>query len=141
MSTIGTDNSTTAVEAPSQPSAATTDRDHKPHAEKASSVFEQRLDGQLGALQSMLSSLAAKVEAIEEDAERGHMQPGQQQGAVADAYKDMTQVEHAVGQLEPRLDLLLSKLDSLLEGSDDDNDDIDGDDNDDEKQEQETPAV
>ncbi|KAJ2840483.1 hypothetical protein FBU31_000374 [Coemansia sp. 'formosensis'] len=65
----------------------------------------------------MLSTLAAKVEAIEEDAELGQLQPNQQNGAVADAYKDMTRVEEAVGLLEPRLDLLLSKLDSLLENS------------------------
>ncbi|KAJ2890251.1 hypothetical protein IWW38_004239 [Coemansia aciculifera] len=79
----------------------------------ATGVFERRVGGQLDALQSMLSSLAAKVEAMEEEAEQGQSQQSQQ-GAIADAYKDMTQVEHAVGQLEPRLDDLLSKLDSIL---------------------------
>ncbi|KAJ2260045.1 hypothetical protein GGI01_003250 [Coemansia sp. RSA 376] len=124
MSTINTDDndSNTAVVAPpTQASAtATTNQSQKQQEEKFTGAFERRLDGQLDALQSMLSSLAAKVEAIEEDTEVGQLQQNQQQqGAVADAYKDMVQVEHAVGQLEPRLDLLLSKLDSLLEGNDD----------------------
>ncbi|KAJ2489746.1 hypothetical protein IWW37_003731 [Coemansia sp. RSA 2050] len=133
MSAIS-NNSNAAVEAPPQPpTAAAKDRGQKPQTERPSGAFEQRLDGQLSALQSMLSSLAAKVEAMEEDAEHGLLRPDQQQGAVADAFKDMTQVEHAVGQLEPRLDLLLSKLDSLLEGNDADVDD--------EKPERETPAV
>ncbi|KAJ2746110.1 hypothetical protein GGI19_006446 [Coemansia pectinata] len=138
MSTINTDanDSNKAVVAPlPQPSAtATTNQTQKQQEEKLASAFEQRLDGQLDALQSMLSSLAAKVEAIEEDTELGQLQQNQhqrQQGAVADAYKDMTQVEHAVGVLEPRLDLLLSKLDSLLEGND----------NEEEKLERETLAA
>ncbi|KAJ2055440.1 hypothetical protein IW146_000121 [Coemansia sp. RSA 922] len=136
MSTINTDDndSNTAVVAPpTQASAtATTNQSQKQQEEKFTGAFERRLDGQLDALQSMLSSLAAKVEAIEEDTEVGQLQQNQQQqGAVADAYKDMVQVEHAVGQLEPRLDLLLSKLDSLLEGNDDEE----------EKQEQENPAT
>ncbi|KAJ2459888.1 hypothetical protein GGF42_001187 [Coemansia sp. RSA 2424] len=93
--------------------AAPTASDQKQQ-ESPASALERRLGGQLDTLQGMLSSLAAKVEAIEEDAEHG--QPQQtQQGAVADAYKDMAQVEHAVGLLEPRLDELLSKLDSMLE--------------------------
>ncbi|KAJ2886415.1 hypothetical protein H4R27_000706 [Coemansia aciculifera] len=138
MSTINTDanDSNKAVVAPlPQPSAtAITNQKQKQQEEKLASAFERRLDGQLDALQSMLSSLAAKVEAIEEDTELGQLQQNQhqrQQGAVADAYKDMTQVEHAVGVLEPRLDLLLSKLDSLLEGND----------NEEEKLERETLAA
>ncbi|KAJ2461538.1 hypothetical protein GGF42_000127 [Coemansia sp. RSA 2424] len=83
--------------------------------ESPAGALERRLGGQLDTLQGMLSSLAAKVEAIEEDAEHGHQPQQTQQGAVADAYKDMAQVEHAVGLLEPRLDELLSKLDSMLE--------------------------
>ncbi|KAJ2744723.1 hypothetical protein GGI20_002738 [Coemansia sp. BCRC 34301] len=77
-------------------------------------AFEQRLDSQLSTLQAMLSSLAAKVEALEEDAENGQSQQTQKE-AVADAYKDITKAENAIGLLEPRLDDLLSRLDSLLE--------------------------
>ncbi|KAJ1924661.1 hypothetical protein GGI01_003190 [Coemansia sp. RSA 376] len=122
MSTINTgdNDSNTAVVAPPPQASATATTSQKQQEKKFTGAFERRLDGQLDALQSMLSSLAAKVEAIEEDTEVGQLQQNQQQqGAVADAYKDMVQVEHAVGQLEPRLDLLLSKLDSLLEGNDD----------------------
>ncbi|KAJ2327179.1 hypothetical protein GGH92_010102, partial [Coemansia sp. RSA 2673] len=57
--------------------------------------------------------------AIEEEASAGPHGAArtqqQRQGAVADAYRDMAQAEHAVGLLEPRLDQLLSRLDSLLE--------------------------
>ncbi|KAJ2137623.1 hypothetical protein IW136_003439 [Coemansia sp. RSA 678] len=76
----------------------------------AETQFNQKLDANVNAMQTLLGSLAAKVELAERDT-----QTGAAPAAVGDALKDAMLAEKALGSFEAQLDTLLDRLDALIE--------------------------
>ncbi|KAJ2658086.1 hypothetical protein IW148_004875 [Coemansia sp. RSA 1199] len=76
----------------------------------AETQFNQKLDANVNAMQTLLGSLAAKVELAERDT-----QATAAPQAVGDALKDAMLAEKALGSFEAQLDTLLDRLDALIE--------------------------
>ncbi|KAJ2548658.1 hypothetical protein EV175_004743 [Coemansia sp. RSA 1933] len=74
----------------------------------AQDVLSHLVDGKVTEIQGMLRTLADKAEAVEQGAT-------DEDDKVADAYSDMVRAERAVGSFESWLDVLLDRLDGLLD--------------------------
>ncbi|KAJ2503094.1 hypothetical protein GGH96_000537 [Coemansia sp. RSA 1972] len=81
-------------------------------AKPAETQFNQKLDANVNAMQTLLGSLAAKVELAERDTQTTDATAPQ---AVGDALKDAMLAEKALGSFEAQLDTLLDRLDALID--------------------------
>ncbi|KAJ2723685.1 hypothetical protein GGI07_002480 [Coemansia sp. Benny D115] len=76
----------------------------------------QKLDAGLSQLQQMLMKLTSEAEILEESiAESKRSAAAESSARVAEAYKDMVKTEQAIDSFESRLDMLLGRLDGMIE--------------------------
>ncbi|KAJ2850795.1 hypothetical protein IWW36_001610 [Coemansia brasiliensis] len=78
---------------------------------------EQRLDDQVQALQGLLNKLSAKVDIAEKNVQNASSadSAATHNEAISDALKDTILVDNALTTFESRLDMLLGRLDTLIE--------------------------